>query len=800
MATLADSLPYRQFLKGHEGVIDERDNGIVKGYRLIGPSPDSDDAAKLLARAEQFGRSPVHLRTGDAIQVVFDRQPAPLPPDLHYARPAAALVMAEIRERFAAEEHWITPTRLYLSHQFGPPIKNTVRAILLGGNEPQHLSNHDLLRAHALGRFQAIEDAVKGAVGLEPMSNLEMFRDLLHLVTYHDYPAVLPEPHVRLNQAIACEWQVNGLYPVINGWHLRPIVITAYPSETLPQMLSILLQHPGYLTLSIRYRCLSPYDAQKKLEKEKPFWNQTAIGDFIEIIKSFFGAKKENTQHAYEQIAEIQEAINASKDGTSFGTVGCVAIVRDRDPAEADYRMHTLIGLLQGKGVMCRPETIGAAKAIRTTLPGYLTMRSDEHEANRHKIPLTGENFADLAIPAKYWEGTPYIHSPMLPAQTPAPLVCGGTGSEPFYFPTHIGGVANQLILGPVGSGKSSLIAAMVCAYLGIPKVRIAWLDLDYSSFVLSHLLGIDYRDMGAQNTPALCPLAMLDKEDGVEWLFGWFERLFARWPGDYGVGKFELDEYQSEEFASRLRQAQRQGIRTMSGLFAIIPGEQQRIRRILRHYTTYWKHIFNGEPQTDADIQLRVFEMRGLQGLGKRASAPATELILHSIVSSLDGVSPAWIFADEFWNMLGDEVSAEWLFDSIRTMRKRNCGFVGATQSAGEIVNSPFGPLLLESAPAQIFLPNSALRSSTYVREAYTQIGLNDHELNRIGNAVARQDYYFKSSIGSRMFTLALGPTGQKICASTGYQDVQAARQLLEQGGDFLEMWLTGRGQPQAA
>jgi hypothetical protein len=153
---LADAIPYRQFLKNRVGAVDLRDDGVLAGYWLIGPSPDSCDEANLLARAEQLGKSPVHLRTGDAIQVVFDRQPAPLPPDLHYARPAAAMVMAEIRERFAAEEHWITPTRLYLSHQFEKPMKKTTRAILLGGNGPQHLSNHNLLREHALGRFPGL--------------------------------------------------------------------------------------------------------------------------------------------------------------------------------------------------------------------------------------------------------------------------------------------------------------------------------------------------------------------------------------------------------------------------------------------------------------------------------------------------------------------------------------------------------------------------------------------------------------------------------------------------------------------
>ena len=56
------------------------------------------------------------------------RAPLP-PPDLHYARPAAAMVMQEIRDRFAAEEHSVTPTRLYLHHQSKKPIKNITRTI-----------------------------------------------------------------------------------------------------------------------------------------------------------------------------------------------------------------------------------------------------------------------------------------------------------------------------------------------------------------------------------------------------------------------------------------------------------------------------------------------------------------------------------------------------------------------------------------------------------------------------------------------------------------------------------------------
>jgi type IV secretion system protein VirB4 len=794
---LADAIPYRQFLPDHDGVVDERDDGILKGFWLIGPSPDSCDKAKLLATAEQLGKSPVHLRTGDAIQVVFDRQPAPLPPDLHYAQPAAAMVMAEMRERFAAQEHWITPTRLYLSHQFEKPMKKTAQAILLGGNGPQHLSNHNLLREHALGRFQGLQDSIKGAVGLIPMSNVEMFRDLLHLITYHDHPAALPEPHVRLNKVLACEWQINGEYPIINGWHLRPLVITQYPSDTLPQTLSVLLQHAGHLTLSIRYRCLSPYDAQKKFEKEKPFWSQTAIGDFIEIIKSFFGAKKETSQHAYDQIAEIQEAINASKDGTSFGTVSCVAIVRDRDPDEADARVHNLKGILAGKGITARIETIGAAKAIRSTWPGYLMMKSDEYEANRHKIPLTGYNFWDVAMPAKYWEGTPYIHSSKYPPRTPTPLVCSGTAGEPFFFPTHVRGIAHMLGIGSTGSGKSTLAALLACAIQSIADSRLTWLDLGHSSFVVAHLLGAEYHDVGHPESTPLCPLALLDRPTGLQYLMGWFERLFFRRKG------FELDEAGSKDLRNALMDVRMKkdphssSGRTLLDLYAALPtGDAQRgrMRAIVEELRESYGYIFGGEPTEATNNRIIVYELSNLDTAPKYISTPAKELILYNAIARLDG-KPAWTIWDEFWDAIGDDTSSAWFFRAIRTMRRLNCGFIGLTQSSVEITKSPDCNLLLGNMPGKLFFPDDSA-STPYVAESLYKLGLNPQEVSRIAGAQIGE-FFYKSSLGSRLASCVLGPIGQTICAATSYTDVEAMQQLLMECSpeNLLDEWLAKHG-----
>jgi type IV secretion system protein TrbE len=507
------------------------------------------------------------------------------------------------------------------------------------------------------------------------------------------------------------------------------------------------------------------------------------------VVKGWFGGSAQIDQDTAAQLADINAAIAASAAGMAFGWASIVAVIRDKDPERATLLARGLLRECHSLGIMARIEDLGAVEAIESTWPANGT-------SNVERILLTAANFADLTLPADHWPGLPYIDSEFYPENTPTPLIIGGAGSKnPFYWPSHIKGVSSLLIIGPTSSGKSSLLATLVCAYLGIPEARIAWLDLDYSSWVLAHLLGnaADYRDIGSEDTPPLCPLALLDQPGGLEYLYGWFERLFARW-------NLELDEEQAEEFAFRLREAQRTGVRTLSGLRALIPGEQKRIRQILRRYTTFWKHIFDGEPSVQgiATRPVSVFEMRSLYAMGKRAAAPAIELILQSIAMTLDGQHPCFILIDEGWSFLGDEVSAEWLFDTIRQVRRRNGGLIIASQSLLEIVNSPYRDLLLESCPGKIFLPNAEVHNpdAAFSREQYYKLGLSPHEVDIIGNATPQRQYYYRSRVGSRLFNLTLGDVGKAICAATGYKDVQRARQIFAESpnGHFLDAWLSER------
>jgi type IV secretion system protein VirB4 len=300
---------------------------------------------------------------------------------------------------------------------------------------------------------------------------------------------------------------------------------------------------------------------------------------------------------------------------------------------------------------------------------------------------------------------------------------------------------------------------------------------------------------LAADGTSPLCPLVHLDDPDGIGWLFDWFTRLFARW-------QMQLNEQQTQDLTQALELAKSLGLRTLT-LFASLV-QDPRLRGVLSNYIAggKWGHIFDGDPD-DGEASLSaasggaatVYEMRALVALGDRAAAPATELILHGVEIGM-GDAPTFIHVDEAWRMLSDEVSRDWLYDAIRTFRKRNAGITLATQSLTEIANSPYRDLLLESCPGKIILPNPEAKGE-YVREAYLKLGLSEREIDIIGAARPRREYYFHSSQGRRLFTLDLGPIALALCAATGHRDVAQARELLKQynPAEFLDAWLHARG-----
>jgi type IV secretion system protein VirB4 len=785
--TVDQLIPYRCFGRD-PNEIDVRGTGMMLGFSMQGPSPETETPTTRLALAQQVTAAFTRLGTGDTIDIIFNRLQAEEPPPRSYPSEAARLIDQEHRERFRAANYWVNRTSLFLTHHYEHLAWRYFHELLFSVHRAT--STTDQARQRARQHFASFHDAIGDELNIKPFTSAAMLRELNLIINGIDMPILIPEESIRLNHVLANQYQVNGGDPRIGQIYQRPISIDIYPTYTFPQMLAALLQEKGDMMLACRFICRDPYDTQEDLRRKRVHWGQADLGKWSDIFFRAAGWQQviKRNEHAREMSRELdEEVIPAANAGMPMGFARITAIIRDKDATRCEDRTHDTVKNMNRLGITARIEDVYAAELIEETWPGNPTTSVRKPNSGPRQPNVKGSTFVNFALPLDRWPGSDFIDCEFFDQQPPAPFIGAGN----FNFPTHDDGVGNQVWFGPIGAGKSAMMGNLVSGLTAIPEARIFWLDLDYSSFILSHLLDADYHDVGSEDSPGINPLVMLDEPNGHQWLLDWFIRIFARW-------QIDLKADQIDNLANALYNAKKNGDRSLRNIQGYIYSDYQNLKWVLLRYSQggYYGHVFD-HPGSNLEVgnnQLSVFEVRRLRDLGKKAAAPALEIILHRIINSMDGC-PVWVFFDEFWNFLGDETSAEFLFDAIRSIRKRGGCFVGATQSTTEVVNSPLCNLLLQNCPGKIFFPNAELRSgNARVRDEYRQLGLPEHLITLIGSARRKAQFLYRNTEHSRLVTLRLGSVAKKICGATNWKNVREFREQLlahPNNGDLLSSWL---------
>ena len=80
---------------------------------------------------------------------------------------------------------------------------------------------------------------------------------------------------------------------------------------------------------------------------------------------------------------------------------------------------------------------------------------------------------------------------------------------------------------------------------------------------------------------------------------------------------------------------------------------------------------------------------------------------LFHLVRQMLDGRRlVCWM--DEFWRLLQDPAFESFAKDGPKTWRKLNGVMCLATQSAGDVLESPISRTIIEQTPTKIFFPNA--------------------------------------------------------------------------------------------
>ncbi|MFC6523171.1 conjugal transfer protein TrbE [Undibacterium arcticum] len=395
-------------------------------------------------------------------------------------------------------------------------------------------------------------------------------------------------------------------------------------------------------------------------------------------------------------------------------------------------------------------------------------------------------NLTHLIPTTAAWPGPKRNQCPFYPKNSPPLFYAATTGNAPFRVSLHVGDVGHTLILGPTGAGKSTLLEFMEAQHLRYKNAKLFKFEKGYSSFVLCNALGGTYYDIGGEHQQyAFCPLARVHNASERIWAEGYIEVLLEL----QGFKVTSAHRIMIRD-AMNLLASTEADRRTMTDFVATL--QDEKMQQALQFYTLDGgNQILDARSDSMHFDRVSVFEMEHLMNMGEMHVVPILLYLFRCVERQLDG-SPVMLVLDEAWLMLSHKLFQEKIREWLKVMRKANCAVVFATQSISDVGNSPIRDVIYQSCLTKILLPNAEARINESCNEQYRLIGMNERQIDMLAYATPKQDYYYLSSLGRRMFRLGLGPVCMSFVGASGKEDVAMARHLMEtHGKSWPAEWL---------
>ena len=447
----------------------------------------------------------------------------------------------------------------------------------------------------------------------------------------------------------------------------------------------------------------------------------------------------------------------------------------DRIEEDAKYLITTIRNL----GFGARLETVNSIEAWLGSLPG--------HSYTNIRRPLVNTmNLSDLLPLSSIWTGNRHNPCDRYPPGSPALIYADAAGATPFRLNLHVGDVGHTLIIGPTGTGKSTLLAMIAAQFRKYRNAKVFCFDKGYSIYCLTEAVGGAHYDVGDRDSNLdFCPLA----ESDINWAEDWVRDCCELQLGA------PLTPGQKKQLHATMGHLAHSEEKSLTALHTQL--QNQVLRDALAHYTLHGNagHLLDGESDNLAFSDFTCFELEALWPYADSEKLPVLSYLFHRIERQLTG-SPAVIILDEAWVMLGHPIFRAKIVEWLKVLRKANCAVVMATQSLTDAIHSGILDVIIESTATRIFLPNTAANSEVS-RPIYRMIGLNQVQIDLISRAVPKRQYYAMSAEGNRLFDLALGPVALSFAAQSGAhvkKEVQSMKH--KYGAQWVDYWPTNRAE----
>jgi type IV secretion system protein TrbE len=745
---LADLLNYGLMID--DGTLLLKDGAFCAGWSYAGPDMHLAEQSERIILRLAFNQAFSQLGDGWMLHSNLIRKAIEIYPDVHdnhFPDATSTFIDQERRAHFQKKEtHFISETHFVLTYK--PPLEIALKfkPFFIESNEPggDNLSGWNDALTTFQHKIKQVENSLSKILTLKRLRKNDILSHLHACLTGLHHPMTHPRFPVYLDQVLASNDFLGGCAPKVGQKHLIILSVTGFPLESYPSMLQHLSELPISFRWSNRFIFLDSTTAIQSQKKYRRYWFQKQQG-LMGLVRQIVHAESVGflDQDALEMADDADSAVAETESHLiHYGYYTSTFILMDEDEVKLRGAAKLLTQALEKKGFATRKETINAVEAYLGSLPGH-------GYQNIRKPMVSTFNLTDFLPLLSLWDGCEHHPSPYYPKESPPLLYAQTQGKTPFRFSLHVDDVGHTLVVGDTGSGKSTLLGFLIAQHLRYPRAQIFMFDKGYSSFTLCHALqGVHYDIAGDNQSIAFAPLQHINTEIELDWACEWLEIVYQ----SQGVA---LCPIQRKEIRQSLQRMANQPSKTLTDLQASL--QDHTLKAALEFYTLSGTmgQLLDADVDQVRASSLQVFEMQHLLNKDEKFALPVLHYLFHQINRRLDVSQPSLIIIEEGHRFLKGHFGQQ-LEVWLRECRKQNAAVVFVTQGLAEIVHSPYAPILLNSCPTKLFLPNPSAHAA-YNKALYHQIGLSERHIELIQQGIPKQDYFLISPKGNRLMDLAL-------------------------------------------
>ena len=822
---LSDYLPWAGFVS--PGVVLNKDGSFMSVVRFRGPDLDSCSAHELINARARMNNALKRFGSRWCLHIEATRRSSQEYPQSTFPDPVTQAIDDERFAGFQAESAQFE-SDYCIAFTYLPPeerIGTGASLFIESGSKQTGFSYRNELDQFC----RQVKQVVNILTGFMPLVRYLEDADLLTYlhgcVSIRRLRLAVPPVPFYLDEMLTDEALLGGFEPKLGDSYLKTISVHAYPNQTVPGLLDQLNQLPLAYRWVVRWLPMDKAEAERHIGSVRRQWFAKRKG-LMGLIKEVV-TKEASALEDSDSVNKAQDANEALQclggDLCSYGYLTLTVTVWDRDARRAQENAVRVQQVIDGLGIVSKIETVNAVEAWLGSLPG--------HAYADVRRPVIGSlNLCDLIPISAVWSGPhkcEHLNGPVL-------LQAKTQGSTPFRLSLHQGDVGHAMVCGPTGAGKSTLLCLLAAQWRKYPGAQVYFFDKGGSCKVLTHAVGGDYYDLGAQaERLSFQPLRLVDREPERIWAQQWLVDILQR-EGVETPPHLKQEIYRVLQLMGSDYDVSQRTLSSFTNLVQSIP-----VKEALRSYTLEgpYGYLLDSNQDNLEEGTWQAFEMEQLMKT-KAAAVAVLTYLFHRLESrfstpgnfpgtSAPGSSsenthadsdtsvgkPTLLILDEAWVFLAEGFFATKINEWLKVLRKRNVAVVFATQSLADIQNSPIAPALIENCPTRIFLPNPRALDPT-TRRIYEAFGLNDQQLNILATATPKREYYYQSRDGNRLFEVGLDPESSggggsegtgglalAFCGASAPSDQKLVDQIVrrkqndESGGCFAYEFLHAKG-----